>query len=202
MSFLKDMLTLGNSEEQTVTPDGNVISIGEEQTQVTVTREITDDGQYMQFSAYWADVKGEIVELDHLTQEMYFCTLIKLGLLQKRGNTYLPPESIYQQMKDKSGLDQVGIYRKKSTSKGLTFGFDYESVGELNSKWKPKIVDILQKVEDELDCALEEAQEIGELMKERHRKDPTKSGKAAVYNKVKALFNVSKAEIVHKHLGC
>ena len=202
MSFLKDMLSIATHEDKVITPDGNTISMGSEETQAVVTADITDNGTYLQFQAYWADIKGEILELDHLTQEMYFCTLQKLNLVQKRGNAYIPPEEVYLKMKGKEGLDCYDIYRKKSTARGLTFGFDYEQVGTINSKYKAKIVDILQAVENELDEALEEAQEIGEMLKEKHRNDPSKRGKATVYNKVKALFEVTKREIIHKHLEC
>lgn len=202
MTFIKDILGLARTEDPVETPNGNIIHIGEEKTQATVTGEITDDGKYMQFQAYYADIKGEIKELDHLTQEMYFCILVKNGILQKRGSAYIPPEEIYEQMKGKDGLESVGIYRKKSLSKGVTFGFDYENVGDLNKEHKPMIVDALQEVEDLLDQALEEAKEIGEMLKIKHRQDPEKFGKPNIHKKIKALFEVSKKEIMHKYLSC
>lgn len=202
MSYLKDMFTLAKHEDKISTPEGNVISVGSEETMATVTSSITDDGTFLQFQAYWADIKTEIVDNDHLTQEMYFCALIKLGLLQKRGSAYLPPEEIYEKMKGKKGIAVSSFYRKKSNAKGISFGFDYENVGSLNSQHKPAIVDLLQSLEDDLDDALDEAKEFGKFMKEKHRNDPTKSGKATTWNRVRAIFDVSKRELMHKHLGC
>jgi len=202
MSFLKDVLGLSKNGPMEQTQNGIMVSTGEESTASNVVKHTSDDGQFLQFQSYFADIKPEIIDNDHIHQDIYFCALVKMGILQKRGNSYLPPESIYQQMKNSDGLKQVSFYRKKSNSSGTSFGFDYDSIGDFNKKHKVKLIDLLQEVETALDEAMDEAVEIAEMIKERHRLNPLKTGKISTHKKRNAIFNESKKEILLDKLSC
>ena len=202
MSFLKDILGLSKKGPVAPLNTGTMVGIGEEETSSTVVGHISDNGTFLQFQAYFSDIRPEIVENDHIHQGIYFCALVKLGILQKRGNAYLPPEEIFTQMAGPNGLQQVSFYRKKSNTSGTSFGFDYDSIGQFNTKHKVELIDLLQEVEDALDIAWEEANDIAAMLKERHRANPNKSGKASTHRKRDLMFKDDKAEILKQILGC
>jgi len=163
---------------------------------------ITDDGEYITFSDYWENVKADLIEVDHVNLSLYMCALVKLGIVQKIGNAYVPPNGTFTRMRGSDGEVEVGIYRKKQNAKGQTFGFAVSQMEKINKTIKPKIVKLLQEVETRLDLAKEEAEAVGEVLKERWRKDPNKTGKPRVYHKVKAVFEEEKRSIIQELLGC
>jgi len=202
MGFLKNVLGLSTEGPMEESATGTLVSVGEESTASNAVSHMSDDGTFLQFQSYFADIKPEIIDNDHIHQDIYFCALVKIDILQKRGNSYLPPEEIYQQMKGSNGLKQLSFYRKKSNSSGSSFGFDYDSIGDFNKKHKIELIDLLQEVETALDEAMTEAVEIAEMIKERHRLNPLKTGKISTHKKRDALFNESKKEILLDKLSC
>jgi len=200
MSFITEVLGLARKDTVT-TKGGNEISISQEATAAKAIEYATDGGNYITFQQYAQDIKGEIIDINHITQEMIFCALIKFKIIEKRAtNSYIPPSEIYEQMKGKDGQDTIGFYRKRSGTNGTGFGFDLETINQLNNEYKAKIVDLVQELEDKLDIAEDEAKEFGEYLRQKHRE--TKQGKPSVHMEVKALFEVSKRKLIKQYLEC
>ena len=202
MSYVRELLGLTKVTDTIETERGNIVTMSEESTSSKAIDYVTDGGDYITFQQYAQEIKQEIVDLDYINQEMVFCALIKFGIIEKRAtNSYIPPSETYEKMKGKDGLVTCDYYRRKSNSLGTTFGFDLDSVNQLNNAYKLKVVTLLQELEDALDAAMEEAKEFGDYLKQKHR-ESDKGGKPSVHMEVRALFEVQKKKLIRQHLEC
>jgi len=210
MGFFNELIGLGRSGEPSAQSNNGLVSISSENTASSAIERMTDGGEYMTFDSYWEDIRPELRDVDHIGQKEYYCALIKLGIAQKRGNSFLPPEEHYSIMKNQNGLLESSFYRKRTTKKIIdgvetiipieSYGLSFERIGDFNTTHKIDIINTLQSLEDELDDAWEEAEAIAEVLKERWR--ATKPGKPRVMDRVKAMFKADRTRIIHEHLGC
>ena len=194
--------TTDHQPELKTTPNGNLIKIDSISTEIAIMEKAFDGGKSAPFKYLYTVLLDNIKEpiKEHLTQSIYFATMINYGFLQQDHNgRYIPPKRVMEEIGGKYGPDHFEIYRTREDG----FGFNTatpEDVQRLHNEVSPIVLDTLITIGEELNYAWEEANDLYHSLKERERHpDDTKRNIEASLKRT-LIFKQSKIEILERNL--
>jgi hypothetical protein len=194
------------------TEKGNVITIDATSTELAIEGRVTLGGTFLTFKDYFEAVKPDLKHNTHITQAMYFATLVDYNILALDHNDqYIPPmkrkgAEVFAELEGKHGRPNFDLYAKKDSGFGFYVGTQ-EALEYLNNEIKPILVDTLETIGQELDYAYQEATDVYNLLKvdystqaRRDRKDGDVQRHIEASTKREAIFKLSKLEILKRNL--
>ncbi len=215
-NYLTNLFSQPKPHSEVTSPKGNLVQTSAEDTMSNIILHKTDGGEYITFQDWWADIQQNLRDKDghgelHINQTIYFCALVYFGLVEKINGQYLPPKEVLKQLRTQKGGEYELYYRRKGNAESSgCYGLSFATLQAFNTEHKDKMIDMLLLIEQELDLAWAEAEEIASIMTERkfHSRhaelftgtdsfiDVTPSATQS------AVFKVRRQQIIQYYLKC
>ena len=178
-----------------------------EKSLVSVFGKYTDDGKYMQFKGFYAHIITKTTELIHINENIYFCSLKKLGIIDKKNKLNIPPLEIYEQMKGKKGKPTLSYYRKKEDESGNpieSYGLNFDTIDTFLNNYEDKIITLLKEIDELFTIAEFEATERYDevFIKEQARGKSESEARRKARRKSDIEMKEEKSFILENKLGC